>query len=59
MKEAFHLSSKRQWASEEFLLRDDNSMVKALFRKVMQEDTTWDALHCLDQMKDLKHGFDY
>jgi hypothetical protein len=49
MEEARHLSSKRRWASEEFLLKDDNPMLKPninpLLRKVSQEDSsTWDAL---------------
>jgi hypothetical protein len=56
MEEARHLSSKRRWASKEFLLKDDNPMLKqnltALLRKVMQEDSsTWDALGFLDQTK--------
>jgi hypothetical protein len=49
MEEARHLSSKGSLASEEFLLKDNNPMLKqnltALLRKVMQEDSsTWDAL---------------
>jgi hypothetical protein len=64
MEEAHHLSSKRRWASEEFLLKDDNPMLKqkltALLRKVMQEDSsTWDALRFLDLTKDDNPGFDY
>ncbi len=64
MEEARHLSSKRRWASEEFLLEDDNPMLKqnltALLRKIMQEDScTWDALRFLDQMKESNPGFDY
>jgi hypothetical protein len=64
MKEAGHLSSKRSWASEEFLLKDDNPMLKqnltALLRKVMQEDSsTWDALQFLEQMKESNPGFDH
>ena len=64
MEEARHLSSKRRWASEEFLLEDDNPMLKqnltALLRKIMQEDScTWDALRFLDQLKESNPGFDY
>jgi hypothetical protein len=64
MEEARHLSSKRSWASEEFLLKDDNPMLKqnrmALLRKVMQEDSsTWDALQFLEQMKESNPGFDH
>jgi hypothetical protein len=49
MEEARHLSSKHPWALEEFLLKDNNPMLKQnnpdLLRKVMQEDSsTWDAL---------------
>jgi hypothetical protein len=49
MEEARHLSSKQPWALEEFLLKDDNPMLKQnltdLLRKVMQEDSsTWDTL---------------
>jgi hypothetical protein len=63
MEEARHLSSKRSWASEEFLLESNNPMLKqnltALLRKVMQEDSsTWDALQFLDQMKESNPGFD-
>ena len=64
MEEARHLSSKRSLASDEFLLKDDNPMLKqnltSLLRKVMQEDSsTWDALRFLDQMKESNPGFDY
>jgi hypothetical protein len=64
MEEARHVSSTRKLASEEFLLKDDNPMLKqnltALLRKVMQEDSsTWDALRFLDQMKESNPGFDY
>jgi hypothetical protein len=64
MEEARHLSSKRSWASEEFLLKDDNPMLKqnltALLRKVMQENSsTWDALQFLEQMKESNPGFDH
>jgi hypothetical protein len=64
MEEARRLSSKRRWASEEFLLEDNNPMLKqnltAPLRKVMQEDTsTWDALCFLDQTKEGNLGFDY
>jgi hypothetical protein len=50
-------------ARNKFLL-NDNPMQKqnctALLRKVMQEDeTTWDALHFLDEMKETNPGFDY
>jgi hypothetical protein len=44
MEETRHLSSKQRWASKEFLLKDNNPMLKhnlaALLRKVMQEDTS-------------------
>jgi hypothetical protein len=44
MEEARHLSSKGYLASEEFLLKDDNPMLKqnltALLRKAMQEDSS-------------------
>ncbi len=64
MEEARRLSSKRSLASEEFVLKEDNPMLKqnltSLLRKVMQEDSsTWDALRFLDQMKDSNPGFDY
>jgi hypothetical protein len=64
MEEARHLSSKRTLASEEFLLKDDNPMLKqnlaALLRKIMQDDSsTWDALRFLDQMKASNPGLDY
>jgi hypothetical protein len=64
MEEARHLSSKRTLASEEFLLKDDNPMLKqnltALLWKIMQEDSsTWDALRFLDQMKASNPGLDY
>jgi hypothetical protein len=64
MEEARHLSSKQRWASEEFLLKDDNPMLKqnltALLRKVMEEDSsTWDALRFLDLTKADNPGFDY
>ena len=64
MEDAHHLSSKRTLASEEFLLKDDNPMLKqnltSLLRKVMQEDSsTWDDLRFLDQMKESNPGFNY
>jgi hypothetical protein len=64
MEEAHHLSSRQTLASEEFLLKDDNPMLKqnltTLLRKIMQEDSsTWDALCSLDQMKASNPGFDY
>jgi hypothetical protein len=64
MEEAWHLSSKPLWASEESLLKDDNPTLKqnltALLRKVMQEDSsTWDALRFLEQMKKSNPGFDH
>jgi hypothetical protein len=64
MEEARHLSSKRSLASEEFLLKEDNPMLKqnltSLLRKVMQEDSsTWDALRYLDELKESNPGFDY
>jgi ankyrin repeat protein len=43
MEEARHLSSKGSWASEEFLLENDNPMLKqnltSLLWKIMQEDS--------------------
>ena len=64
MEEARRLSSKRSVAAEEFVLNEDNPMLRqnltSLLRKVMQEDSsTWDALRFLDQMKDSNPGFDY
>jgi hypothetical protein len=64
MEEARHLSSKRRWASKEFLLKDDNSILQqnltALLRKVMQEDSsTWDTFRFLDPTKEDNPGFDY
>ncbi len=64
MEEARRLSSKRSLASEEFVLKEDNPMLKqnltSLLRKVMQEDSsTWDALCFLDKMKEVNPGFDY
>ena len=64
MEEARRLSSKRSLASEEFVLKEDNPMLKqnltSLLRKVMQEDSsTWDALRFLNKMKEDNPGFDY
>jgi hypothetical protein len=64
MEEARHLSSKWRWASKEFLLKDDNPMLKqslaTLLRKVMREDSsTWDALRFPDLTKEDNPGFDY
>ena len=63
MEEARCLSSKRPYASDEFVL-NDNPMQKqnltSLLRKVMQEDSsTWDALRFLDRMKETNPGFDF
>jgi hypothetical protein len=63
MEEARTLSSKRPYASDEFVL-SDNPMQKqnltSLLRKVMQEDSsTWDALRFLDKMKATNPGFDF
>jgi hypothetical protein len=63
MEEARTLSSKRPYASDEFVL-NDNPMQKqnltSLLRNVMQEDSsTWDALRFLHQMKAAKPGFDF
>ena len=63
MEEARTLSSKRPYASDEFVM-NDNPMQKqnltTLLRKVMQEDSsTWDALRFLDQMKATNPGFDF
>jgi hypothetical protein len=51
-------------ASEEFLLKDGNPMLKqnltALLRKLVHWDSsTWDALRFLEQMKESNPGFDH
>jgi hypothetical protein len=63
MDEAQTLSSKRPFASDEFVLNDDpmqKQNLTSLLRKVMQEDSsTWDALRFLDHMKATHPGFDF
>ena len=64
MEEARHLSSKKSLASQEFVLKEDDPMLRqnltSLLRKVMQEDSsTGDALRFLDQMKESNRDFDY
>jgi hypothetical protein len=64
MEEACHFSTKRTWASEKFLLKDDNPILKqnltALLWKIMQEDSsTRGELRFLDQMMASNPGLDY